>query len=121
MSAEMTDRELLQTTHDAVIELSVVVLGVKGQGGLVQDMQEVRLAVTDMTLRTSTGEQSVISLLNKITLIDKELHNKGGICETLATHTDQLSANNNLIKALWAFVSATFLALLAYIFSHWTK
>jgi hypothetical protein len=62
-----------------------------------------------------------VDLLKKIVEIDEELHKDNGIYETLATHTAQLAANNNLIKALWAFVSATFLALLAYIFSHWTK
>ena len=118
---EMTDRELLQTTHDAVIELSAVVLGVKGQGGLVQDMQEVKLTVTNMTLKTDKGSHDVVDLLSKVATIDEELHKESGVCERLATHDAQLSANNNLIKALWAFTSAIVLGFIAYVVSHWMK
>ena len=121
MSAEMSDRELLQTTHDAVIELSAVVLGVHGQGGLVQDMAEVKLSVTNMTLKTASGEQNVFDLLHKVAVIDEEMHKEGGVCERLATHDAQLSANNNLIKALWAVVAAVIAALIGTIISHFVK
>ena len=121
MSAEMTDRELLQTTHDAVIELSAVVLGVKGQGGLVQDMAEVRLSVTSMTLKTTKGEQNVVDLLKKVGDMDDELHKEGGLCDRITTHDAQLSANNNLIKALWAVMAAAIASLIALIISHIVK
>jgi hypothetical protein len=66
MSPEMTEHQLLQETHDAVIELSAVVLGVKGQGGLIQQLQEVKLAVTSMTLKVNDGDLSVSKLLGDV-------------------------------------------------------
>jgi hypothetical protein len=119
MPGEMSDRELLQTTHDAVIELSAVVLGVHGQGGLMQDMGEVRLSVSNMTLKTANSEQNVVDLLNKVATMYEELHEKGGVCDTLAAHTDQLSVNNNLIKALWAVCSSVIIGFIAYVITHW--
>lgn len=110
-----TDRQLLQETHDAVIELSAVVLGVKGQGGLVQDLQEVKLQVTEMTLKSSKGETDIKSLLENC---EKEIPRIEHI-ETRLTVTEQRQAFNRImIYALWSVVASVALALLYLILSH---
>ena len=124
MTDDLTNRQLLKETHDAVIELSAVVLGVKGQGGLLQDMQEVKLSVTEMKLKTKDGESDVATLLQdiqylkpKVKDLDDEIHKDGGICDKLTSHEQQLSSNNNLIKAAWGFIGAILLSILGYVIS----
>ncbi len=122
---QQTDRQLLQETHDAVIELSAVVLGVKGSGGLVSDMKEIKLSVSEMTLKASKGEADVAGILQdvqnlkpKVNTIDQELHKDNGICENVANHSTQIRNNTRLIWALWTAVGVVATGLLTYFFTH---
>ena len=122
---QQTDRQLLQETHDAVIELSAVVLGVKGSGGLVSDMKEIKLSVSEMTLKASKGEADVAGILQdvqnlkpKVNTIDQELHKDNGICENVANHSTQIRNNTRLIWALWTAVGVVATGLLTYSFTH---
>src|SRR5271157_2561 len=123
---QRTDRQLLQETHDAVIELSAVVLGVKGQGGLVSEMKEIRLSVNEMTLKTKDGEANVAKILlevkdlkPRVDAIDEELNAKDvGLCERVASHGEKIKNNSRMIKALWGVVGVVALGLLTYFLTH---
>jgi hypothetical protein len=130
--AELTERQLLQETHDSIIELSAVVLGVKGQGGLVQEISdtktEVRLAVTEMKLTTARGEKDVISLLDDIVEIRPRVANlentifgkegKGGLCDTVSTHNEKIKTSSTGNKILWSIVGTVMTALLVLLVKH---
>jgi hypothetical protein len=123
---EVTDRQLLQETHDSIIELSAVVLGVKGKGGLLTEMQEFKLAITDMRLKTKEGDILVSNVLTEVMgikpqlkEIDKELHDKDkGICARLNRQDEKVKSNNILIKALWAISGSVILSLIALVVTH---
>jgi argonaute-like protein implicated in RNA metabolism and viral defense len=124
--SEVTDRQLLQETHDAIIELSAVVLGVKGRGGLLTEMQEVKLAVTDMRLKTKEGDSLISNVITEmigirpqLKEIDKELHDKDkGICAILNRQDEKVKSNNILIKALWVISGSVILSLIALVVTH---
>ncbi len=77
-----------QETHDAVIQMRAVLLGVNGRGGLMQDVSDVRLDVKEMKLRSGRDEIDVATLLIKVPKIEEDVeHVKGrlDIIETGAT------------------------------------
>jgi hypothetical protein len=125
MSPEKSDRELLQETHDSIIELTAVVLGVKGQGGLIQDLTEVKMSVTDMVLKHKEGDIKVASLLSdlvylkpKVAKLDDEIHKDNGICDKLNSHEDQLKTSSNIMKVVWGITGALLLSLLGLLIKH---
>lgn len=125
-SPEKTDRQLIQETHDAVIELTAVVLGVKGQGGLVQDLKEVKLKVTEMTFKSAKGDVQVAELLDdfgnalpRIESIEKELHKKKeGVLDRLTITEEKQRFNRILIYSAWTVLAAIAGALMYLFFSH---
>lgn len=134
MIEDKSDRQLLQETHDSIIELNAVVLGVKGKGGLVQELaetkQEVRLAVTEMKLRTGNGERDVIALFNDIMDMKPEMSkmentiygktDSPGLCETLSIHEHKINTANKATAIVWAISGAILLTLLGLLIRHIT-
>ena len=123
---EQSDRELLQETHDAIIELKAVVLGVGGHGGLVSDIAEVQMSVKEMTLKAGSQSYDVAQLLktvpeiqDKVNGIDLELHEPvKGICDRMITTETKQRDNRNLIVALWAIIAGILGALITLFVQH---
>ena len=122
---EKSDRELIQETHDAVLTMKAVVFGAEGDGGLINELKEVKLAVKEMTLKTSGGEVQVASILQdvlylkpKVKEIDKELHDTGGICETLKNTSSQNKDNRALLKWALGIGTTLLLAILGFLLGH---
>jgi len=49
--AEKSQKQLIQETHETVIQLSTVLLGVQGtaNGGLVKDVKDVKVSVNELS------------------------------------------------------------------------
>jgi hypothetical protein len=132
MSPEKSDRELIQETHDSVIELTAVVLGVKGQGGLIQDLQdvrhEVRMAVTEMRLTSEKGDTDVNTILNdvlemkpKVNIIEQCLFGKdgkNGLRGKVNLHEEQIKTYNKATTIVWGLSGTILLALLGLLITH---
>jgi hypothetical protein len=117
-----TDRQLIRETHDAIIELSSMVLGVKGQGGLVSDIRSLHLDFKN-ACESSTKDRLVLTELTilmsalkpKLEELDEELNNdETGVTKRVVTLETSFNGINRWIVALWsvlASVSAAFLTL----------
>jgi hypothetical protein len=130
--AEKSERELLQETHDSVIELSAVVLGVKGQGGLIQEIaetrQEVKLAVTEMKLKSEQGEKDVADLLNdvvdmkpKVDVLEKAVFGEGkeaGLIGKVLVQDQRIETSNKATTIVWTITGAILLTLLGLLVTH---
>lgn len=124
---QMSDRKLLQETHDAVIELKAIVVGVGGRGGLISELTEVKLKVQEMTISTEKGKQDVAQLLRdasemvpRLSELDGELHSKGGLCDRLVSTETKQADNRKLIIALWGVLAVLGGALLTLVLTHVT-
>lgn len=123
---EKSDRELIQETHDSIIELSAVVLGVKGQGGLLQDFQELKLRVNTMTLKIGGSNMDVPALLQdiidmkpRVEKLDKDLHHeKTGLFPRMAAVEDRGKDNRALIVWALGFNFTILLTILGLIITH---
>jgi len=62
-----------QETHDAVIEMRAVILGLNGRGGLLDQVNEVILSVREMKLKCGAEELNVANLLQDVPKIKYRL------------------------------------------------
>jgi hypothetical protein len=123
---EMSDRQLLLDIHSAVIELNAIVMGVNGKGGLFSDLQTVKLAVTEMTLRTRDSEVDVAHVIKdlmelepRIEALDNEIHEKNGGILSRLDITEIKQRDNRSILSWGAGVILTFLmAILGVLIAH---
>lgn len=129
---EKSDSELIRETHDKVIELSAVVLGVKGHGGLIQDIsavrQEVKLAVTDMRLISNKGEQNVAELLDSVSDLEPKVirlektvfgeDGKDGLCETAQLNRIKITTQFKIIALVGTAVVSILITLLGLMINH---
>ena len=123
---EQTDRQLLQETHDAVIELKAVVLGVNGRGGLIQDMAQIHLSVDEMVLKRGRESYDVVHLLEAVPKIEKriddidtELHEPvKGVCDRVSLTESGIKSSERTIKWIISGITAVALAILGLVLSH---
>ncbi len=125
---ELTDKQIekLETSCDAIIELSAVVLGVKGKGGLVQDLEEVRLEIKQMTLKTQDGEKDVAKILNDVVAMKPMIeeirttiyHPETGLCSRVDSTERKQEDNRKLIFAMWTFTGILIVALITLLIKH---
>lgn len=123
---EQTDRQLLQETHDAVIQLTAVVLGTNGRGGLVGDIDEVRLSVKEMTLKYGAQSFDVARLLTKVPEIEKKVHDidtelhepEKGICDRMTIAEGNTRSTSRTIGWIIAGITALALTLGSLFLTH---
>ena len=118
----MTDQEIEkrdQETHDAVIQMRAVLLGVEGKGGLVNEVKEVKMCVNEMILKAERREINVAQLLIQVADMAKEFYGNGhrGIKDKVA-YLDRFGKDNRRI-IIWVLsgvigVSSILITLVIY-------
>ena len=111
---DKTMMQLIQETHDTVVELRTIVVGVSNSGGLVKDVAVVRNELTEV--------KELMSLRPRVERLENEVHddNNGLLSRMGITETKQKD-NRSILTWGGGVIVTLLITILGLIIAHLEK